>query len=356
MNNAACGIQMYPRSPATVPDSRLDISGGAGKRAYRVSAWMPIVCCLIGMEVEAQLSNGADVNQSQKSGPDVECAIAKNPTDSQQLFSACNTGYGGLLATRSDDGGISWGYSDAADKTIADGDLNQGPLACCDPTVTWDSFGNLYVGYLDDYSQTVVILISTDAGLSFSPLVTFTGSVDQPTVSAQDTTDPAAPVAVWVVWSQSGYMRASGAAVTGLNAIGAFSTPQVIEDTRFCSFGDVAIAPTGAVVQVCQKADGSTNSTVHGPSFILVNTDADGLGAAAFGASITAATTNVGMLDSIPPQDDIWPIDAEAGLAYDRNPNSPHFGRLYLVYTEEVELENDDTDIVLRYSDDDGKT
>src|SRR5205823_9711877 len=49
-------------------------------------------------------------------------------------------------------------------------------------------------------------------------------------------------------------------------------------------------------------------------------------------------------------------VDAEAGLAFDRHTGSPHFGRLYLVYTEETVNENNDLDIMLRFSDDNGGT
>ncbi|MBT8078069.1 MAG: glycoside hydrolase, partial [Gammaproteobacteria bacterium] len=147
----------------------------------------------------------------------------------------------------------------------------------------------------------------------------------------------------------------SGAAVTGPDMIGAFSAPQSIPGASECTVGDVAIAPSGAVVQTCQKPIAVANSTAKGPTTIQVNMDPDGLGAASFGSTIAVTATNVGLLDSIPPQDFRW-VDAEAGLAYDRFPTSPQFGRLYLVYTDETELENNDTDIMLRYSDDDGTT
>ncbi len=123
---------------------------------------------------------------------------------------------------------------------------------------------------------------------------------------------------------------------------------QTIPGTNNCSFGDVAIAPDGVVVQACQNPTGG-----QGPGNILVNTDTDGLGPGNFGAATTATATNVGGFDFIPPQN-VRSVDAEAGLAYDRNPASPHFGRLYLVYTDEVVNEGNDTDIMLRFSDDNG--
>jgi hypothetical protein len=301
---------------------------------------------------EAQIVTGADVNTSQKAGADNECAIAKNPANPLQLFVACNTATAGLFAARSTDGGNTWIYPDATDRTIADGDPGQGAAACCDPTLAWDSFGNLYVTYLAALvgggSPSVETLLSTDGGQTFATIGTFAGSQDQPTVVAANTTAPGAPVAVWVVWNQSGQMRARGAAVTGLGTVGAFGALQTLPGTANCSFGDVAISPAGVVVQVCQTPTGG-----QGPGNLLVSVDADGLGPGNFGAAAVATATNVGGFDFIPPQN-ARSVDAEAGLAFDRNPASPRFGRLYLVYTDEVVNEGNDTDIMVRFSDDNG--
>lgn len=295
----------------------------------------------------AQLVAEAERNVSQMLNYQNECAIAINPTNKNELFCACNNATGGLFFARSIDRGQTWIFPDA-DKTLADGDPGQGPLACCDPSLAWDSFGNLFITYLGN-GLTVETLLSTDSGQTFTNLATFAGSNDQPTVVAKNTTAPGAPVAVWIVWNQSGQMRARGAAVTGLGAVGAFGALQTIPGTVNCSFGDVTIGPDGVVVQTCQTPTGG-----QGPGQILVNIDADGLGPGNFGAAILATTTNVGGFDFIPPQN-VRSIDAEAGLAYDRNPLSPRFGRLYLVYTEEVVNEGNDTDIMLRFSDNDGQ-
>lgn len=297
----------------------------------------------------AQVVGESERNVSKMAGYQNECAIAVNPTNKNQLFAACNNSSGGLFFARSTDRGTNWVYPDA-DKTLADGDPGQGPAACCDPTLAWDSFGNLFVTYQTSTSNSVPTLLSTDGGQTFSTLATFAGSVDQPTVVAENTTDPAAPVAVWIVWNQSGQMRARGAAVTGLGAVGAFGAMQTIAGTTNCSYGDVAIAPNGVVVQACENPTGG-----EGPGNILINIDPDGLGPSDFGAAITATTTNVGGFDFIPAQN-VRSVDAEAGLAFDRNPASPHVGRLYLVYTDEVVNESNDTDVMVRFSDDDGTT
>ncbi len=304
--------------------------------------------------VGAQITAGPDINTSQKAGADSECAIAKNPANPLQLFASCNTASAGLFATRSTDGGNTWTFPDPVDRTIADGDIGQGAPACCDPTLAWDSFGNLFITYLaalvGGSSPSVETLLSTDGGLTFTPLASFAGSQDQPTIVAENTTAGGAPVAVWIVWNQSGQMRARGAAVTGLGAVGGFGALQTIPGTSNCSFGDVAIAPDGTVVQACQNPTGT-----QGPATIRVNIDTDGLLGGNFGAVINATTTNVGGFDFIPAQNS-RSVDSEAGLAFDRNPMSPRFGRLYLVYTEETAAENNDTDIMLRWSDDNGVT
>lgn len=303
---------------------------------------------LPGPTAHAQVSGGTDVNTSQKAGRDNECAIIKNPSNNLQLFMSCNTNLAGLFAARSTDGGLTWIYPDPADQTLADGDAGQGAQACCDPTLAWDTFGNLYFGYLDSAIANVVVLISTDSGATFNNLANFAGSVDQPTVVAANTTAAGAPVALWVVWNLNGSMVARGAAVTGLGTVGVFNPIQNIPGTNNCSFGDIAIAPDGTVVQACQNPTGG-----EGPATINVNTDTDGLGPNNFGAAVAAITTNVGGFDFITPQNS-RSVDAEAGLVYDSNPASPRFGRLYLVYTEEPTDENNDTDIMVRFSDDDG--
>ena len=48
-------------------------------------------------------------------------------------------------------------------------------------------------------------------------------------------------------------------------------------------------------------------------------------------------------------------VDAEANLAWDRS-GGPHTGRVYAVWTQEVKNESNNMDILLRYSDDNGKT
>jgi hypothetical protein len=154
--------------------------------------------------LRAQITAGPNVNLSKLAGNQSECAIAKNPSNKLQLFAACNNNAGaGLFAARSIDGGVSWVYPDPS-KTIANGvNAALGPAACCDPSLTWDTFGNLYIMYIDSGITTIVLLLSTDGGQTFTNITPASfgpfcaGCVDQPTVVAANTTAMGAPVAVW---------------------------------------------------------------------------------------------------------------------------------------------------------------
>jgi hypothetical protein len=92
----------------------------------------------------------------------------------------------------------------------------------------------------------------------------------------------------------------------------------------------------------------------QGPSTIYANVDADGLGAGGFGPRVTVSATNVGGFDFIPAQSE-RSIDAEAGVVWDAT-GGPFNNRIYLVYTDETVNENNDTDIFVRTSTDDGAT
>lgn len=299
------------------------------------------------LPAEVRASGTVDLNASQKSANDNECAIAIDPTNTQRLFMSCNTDTAGLFAARSTDGGATWIYPDPSDKTIADGDAGQGTSACCDPTLAWDRFGNLYLTYINSSVNTIVTLLSTDGGATFNSLGSFTGSVDQPTIVAQSV---GAEAHIWVVWSQSNIIVARGTNATALGVVNAFPGTNQTTSQSGCNFGDIAIAPTGAVVQICEQPSGG-----QGPANLRFSLDADGLGAGGFATATTATATNVGGFDFIPAQNS-RSVDAEAGLAYDANPASPSFGRLYLVYGEEPTNENNDHNIMVRTSADNGAT
>jgi len=300
-----------------------------------------------------------NIDASQRPLNESEEAIAINPTNPKNIVIVTNVGHreagldAGMFEAVSFDGGTTW-----TRKLIGDKD-NLGD-ACCDPTLSFDEFGNLFMSYLFEVENTVPIALSTDGGLTFNlvgnivapPKGTPTKTsgdnrglfrfVDQPTITA-------ARGEVWVIFNAGGPL-ATRAAVAGFGQVGSFFQGEVVvPGTNNCTYGDIAIGPTGQVMQVCTLTESG-----QGGGRLFVNLDLDGLGPAGFGDRVFVAETHVGGFDFIPPQRD-RSIDAEPGLAWDRTGGARN-GRVYLVYTKEIQNESDNTDIFVRFSDDNGAT
>jgi hypothetical protein len=300
-----------------------------------------------------------NVDVSQRHLNESEVTIAVNPTNPNNIVLVSNVGHreagltAGMFEGVSFDGGATWSRS-----LIGNND-NLGD-ACCDPSLSFDEYGNLFMTYLYQVENAVPIALSTDGGLTFNiianvvqpPKTTPTKAsgdnrglfryVDQPTITA-------AKGEVWVVVNAGGPMFATGAPVTGLGQVGAFFAGEVVPGSNNCTYGDVAIGPAGQVMQVCTLTESG-----QGGGKLFVSVDPDGLGPAGFGDRVFVAETHVGGFDFIPPQPD-RSVDAEPGLAWDRT-GGAHNGRVYLVYTKEQKNESDNTDVYVRYSDDGGGT
>jgi hypothetical protein len=299
-----------------------------------------------------------NVDVSQRHLNESEEAIAVNPTNHDNIVTVTNVGHGeagltaGMFEGVSFDGGQTW-----TRKLIGLGGSDPLGDSCCDPSLSFDSHGNLFMTYLYEAEDQVPVALSTDGGLNFHVIANISQAdlpgkksggdnrglfrfVDQPTITA-------AQGEVWLVFNAGGPMAATGARVTGLGQVGAFHPIEVVPGTNNCTYGDVAIGPSGQVMQACNLTESG-----QGGGKIFVSVDPDGLGPAAFGKRIFVTPTHVGGFDFIPPQPD-RSVDAEVGLAWDRT-GGPHHGRVYLVYTREHPNESNNTDIYVRHSDDNG--
>jgi hypothetical protein len=295
-----------------------------------------------------------NIDVSQRHTNESEEAVAVNPTNPKNIVIVTNVDFpaAGLFEGVSFDGGSTW-------TTTLIGDNDNLGAACCDPSLSFDSYGNLFLTYLYNVGNVVPIALSMDGGLHFKiianiakpPKQSLSASgerrglfrfVDQPTITA-------AQGEVWVVFNGGGPIVATGAPVTGFGQVGSFITPEVVPGTNNCTYGDVAIGPTGEVMQVCTLTESG-----QGGGKLFVNVDPDGLGPGGFGTRVFVTDTHVGGFDFIPAQPD-RSVDAEPGLAWDRT-GGLHKGRVYLVYTLEHPNESNNMDIYVRFSDDDGAT
>lgn len=298
---------------------------------------------------------GPNVNISKMAGNQSETAVAVNPLNPHNIVVASNIDVGdGLVKAVSMDGGKTWNV-----QVIADGD-NLG-TACCDPTMQFDEFGNLFLGYLNANNGNVPIALSTNGGVSFAPLASIhptgpagasagpTKGAVAPLASADQPTLVTGAGSLWVVYNASGTMQAAGAPVNGLGDVGAFHATEDTVGHSSGNFGDIAIGPDGQVLVTYQNPSGG-----EGPSTIYTDLDPDGLGPMGFAPARRFTTTNVGGFDFIPAQAG-RSVDAETGLAYDRS-GGPRTGRVYMMWTSEAPAESDDLDIQVAFSDDDGVT
>jgi hypothetical protein len=302
----------------------------------------------------------ANVDVSQRHLNESEEAIAVNPTNPNNVVTVTNVGHGeagltvGMFEGVSFDGGKTW-----ATKLIGLGGNDPLGDACCDPSLSFDKYGNLFLTYLYQVEDQVPIALSTNGGLDFTVIANISAAnlppkksqgdnrglfrfVDQPTIVA-------ATNQVWVVFNAGGPMVATGAAVTGPGEVGAFIPVEVIPGTNNCTYGDVQIGPSGQVMQACNLTESG-----QGGGKIFVSVDPDGIGPAGFADSVFVTQTHVGGFDFIPAQPD-RSVDAEVGLAWDRT-GGLHHGRVSMVYTAEHPNESDDTDVFVRHSDDNGAT
>src|SRR5437879_1198350 len=121
-----------------------------------------------------------NIDVSQLPNNESEEAIAVNPTNPNNIVIVTNVVVpaAGMFAAVSFDGGITW-----AKRIIGNND-NLG-AACCDPSLSFDEFGNLFLAYLFNVGNTVPIALSTDGGLSFNIIAT----IAKPATAKTQTSD-----------------------------------------------------------------------------------------------------------------------------------------------------------------------
>ena len=296
-----------------------------------------------------------NVDVSQRPGNESEEAIAVNPLNPKNVVIVSNVDNlaAGLFEGVSFDGGKTWSTS-----IIANNDNLKD--ACCDPSLSFDRYGNLFLTYLYNIENFIPVALSTDGGLHFNIIANIAKPassssntsnekglfrfVDQPTITA-------ASNEAWVVFNAGGPIMAAGARVTGLGQVAVTdfaSTEQVVPGTNNCTYGDVAIGPAGQVMNVCTLTE-----TGSGGGRLSVSLNPTGVGGT-FGNGIFVADSHIGGFHFIPAQID-RSIDAEPSLGWDRS-GGVHNGRVYLVYTFNFTNQDNNTDIEESFSDDQGAT
>lgn len=305
------------------------------------------------------------------------------------------------------DHGVFTGVSSDGGRNFSVAPLATGLVS---PSLAFDDFGNLFLTYynrkvitigdpddpLGSAAQTdistVDVLLSTDRGVTFGsvPIASFpaAGLVNPFANTAPDAIDvntvqPTVVTGAGMVWvcfedPETTQIVASGARVVGLgeNSVDEFLPLQAAFRSEKAKFADIAIGPSGQVMvtyeilkfdpdahldlnsgAIVQDVDGTITVTGEqdGPAEVFVNIDPDGLGHDTFGRRYKVTDTNVGLFDPI-NANSTNAIDAAPGIVYDRS-GGPFNGRAWMVYTDTPRNgSGDESDIFLRFSDDDGRT
>src|SRR5437588_1985229 len=110
-----------------------------------------------------------NIDVSQRPGNESEETVAVNPTNPNNIVIVTNVDHpaAGLFEGVSFDGGATW-----TRKLIGNND-NLGD-ACCDPSLSFDRYGNLFLTYLYNVEDAVPIALSTDGGLHFKRIANIT--------------------------------------------------------------------------------------------------------------------------------------------------------------------------------------
>ena len=105
---------------------------------------MVLIAALAASGVGAKSSTPANINVSQRVGNESEEAIAVNPTNPNNIviFTNIAEGVNGMFLATSFDGGKTWTKRIVGEGTDIFGDT------CCDPSLAFDEYGNLFLSYL----------------------------------------------------------------------------------------------------------------------------------------------------------------------------------------------------------------
>jgi hypothetical protein len=303
----------------------------------RPRSFRPAVELLEARVVPSWATVGPSSNITRATSNQAESTIAINPTNPLNVWECDTISNVGRYSLN---GGATWQNSNMS--TI--------PASVGDVQAAWDQFGNLFFTRINS-SGTIEVARSSDGGATFRDPRTIANSSggDQPSIAVGPSGVAGVAGSVWVSFTNgSGRLVAAGAPVNGFDSVSAFQTPEVAPGPGG-DFGGIAIGPGGQVMVTYQSA-----SSGAGPDTIKINLDPDGLGPQTFQSMIVATSTNVGGFASIPAQPN-REIDAEANLAWDRS-GGPHNGRVYLEYVDRANTSTADTDVFVRYSDNNGTT
>lgn len=309
------------------------------------------LCLCLSRPAVAQVTNftpTGDTDLSQFKGNETDPAVAVNPNNPTNVFvasvSSATNGLFTAYITNFPNGTATTPWTQSI---IASSGTNFSPTkgssnlvaANGEPSVAWDLNSNLFLAYEPSNYLGIAVAVSTNGGKSFFALTNLAtnDATDQPRIAAGVVAGTNIG-SVWLVYKDyslfsnnvSTPLVVQGLQTTniGTNGIGTFSAPAVVPGSANGYFPDVAVGPSNQVMVAYQN---NINSSSASSVFVNVNTNV--LLNNAFGSAITVTTDAVGGLTYIPAANSADGINAGVGLAWDVDPTSIYYGRVYLAYT-----------------------
>jgi hypothetical protein len=330
----------------------------------------------LGLErLEDRSVPSANIDVSHTPGSEVETNIDLNPVNPQNLVATAihvdfsQASFTLDAASFSRDGGQTWGPSSPLPRSFQGHDF----VRSGDPTVAFDSRGNVYVSYGVanvgplGFQRAILVARSSDGGETFTqftaPAISTTDPgliLDHPKVAVDHS--PSSPFrdSVYVTWiteSASGQqdLLFSRSTDGGLS----WSAPQTLDNAgTSVQLNTQAVGPDGTIYITYVQDD----PTGHSTQFVARSTD----GGVTFGRRVAVTALHAspdfaGETFSSPAQPTLFfgpsVVLAQASLDVDRSAG-PFRGRLYLAYSDRPDPGDRpfDMDVYVQFSDDHGAT
>jgi uncharacterized repeat protein (TIGR01451 family) len=279
---------------------------------------------------------------SRLKGNETDPCVAVSPLNPSNMVvaAAIDGKVPGLFLAFTTNLGATWKTNIIATNSDAQG-LNP---AYGEPSVAWDSYGNLFLAYLPYSFEGVAVAVSTNGGSNFVSLTNLAALdvTDTPRLSSPPS--GAAAGSVWVVYkdytSANTPLQVQGLMSTNLGAIGTFGVPQIVPDSTDGGFPDIAAGPLGELLVAFQdNLQGVPNPNFpHPPANIWVAIETNAITNGIItnqtfdlaGPLVSDAISGLTYIDAAPTG---IGVNAAPGLAFDYDINDTNYDNVYLIYT-----------------------
>ncbi len=287
------------------------------------------------------LNVGTATDVTKRNGYETDPSVIVQRYNTNNMFAVSDITTAGLYVQYSTNAGATW-----TSRTMATGvvTVDTFPQAAGDSVAVADNFGNLYMAYVSNAGvfQSVVVLMSTNFGQSFTQIAQYQGYM-RPSLTVGGSDTPGAQTVSLVYTGSDGQIYSASTRASGLGVFSGLTTsPQAVPGSQGGNFASAAVGSDGRVTIAYQQAGN-----------IFTSTDPDGPGTQGFSSPVLATATAVTPNFSLPSQS--RGINAAPSLGYDHSGGANN-NRLYMAYVDVGNPGINDTDIYLRYSQDNGIT